>query len=105
MNKYSPLYCISSSSLEYFAKHDVHHSFEQNLGIEPPGSVFQVVEVKTQSSQHLRHCIRISVIQGGIRSSTRSDLIQISISRVMLDDLVDVVFPFRAGTDQRHVSL
>lgn len=87
MNKYSPLYCISSSSLEYFAKHNVHHSFEQNLGIEPPGSVFQVVEVKTQSSQHLRHCIRISVIQGGIRSSTRSDLIQITIARIMLDDL------------------
>ena len=92
MNKYSPLYCISSSSLEYFAKQDVHHSFEQNLGIKP-------VEVKTQSSQHLRHCIRISVIKGGIRSSTRSDLIQISIARIMLDDLVDVVFPFRAGTD------
>ena len=47
MNKYSPLYCISSSSLEYFAKQDVHHSFEQNLCIKPPGSVFQVVEVKT----------------------------------------------------------
>ena len=99
MNKYSPLYCISSSSLEYFAKHNVHHSFEQNLGIEPPGSVLQVVEVKTQSSQHLRHRIRISVIEGGIRSSTRSDLIQISIARIMLDDLVDVVFPFRAWTD------
>ena len=47
MNKYSPLYCISSSSLEYFAKHNVHHSFEQNLGIKPPGSVLQVEEVKT----------------------------------------------------------
>lgn len=46
MNKYPPLYCISSSSLEYFAKHDVRHSFEQNLGIEPPGSVLQVEEVK-----------------------------------------------------------
>ena len=62
MNKYSPLYCISSSSLKYFAKQDVHHSFEQNLGIKPPGSVLQVVEVKTQSSQHLRHRIRISII-------------------------------------------
>ena len=48
--------------LKYFAKHDVHHSFEQNLGIKPPGSVLQVVEVKTQSSQHLWHRIRISVI-------------------------------------------
>ena len=45
--KVSSLRCISSYSLKYFAKHDVHHSFEQNLGIEPPGSVFQVVEVKT----------------------------------------------------------
>lgn len=62
MNKYSPLYCISSSSLEYFAKQDVHHSFEQNLGVEPPGSVLQVEEVKTQSSQHFWHRIRISVI-------------------------------------------
>ena len=62
MNKYSPLYCISSSSLEYFAKQDVHHSFEQNLGVEPPGSVLQVEEVKTQSSQQLRHRIRISII-------------------------------------------
>ena len=86
--------------LKYFAKQDVHHSFEQNLGIKPPGSVFQVVEVKTQSSQHLRHRIRISVIQGGIRSSTWSDLIQISIARIMLDDLIDVVFPFRAWTNQ-----
>ena len=60
--KVSSLRCISSYSLKYFAKQDVHHSFEQNLGIKPPGSVFQVVEVKTQSSQHLRHCIRISVI-------------------------------------------
>ena len=33
--------------LKYFAKQDVHHSFEQNLSIKPPGSVFQVVEVKT----------------------------------------------------------
>lgn len=33
--------------LKYFAKQDVHHSFEQNLGIEPPGSVLQVEEVKT----------------------------------------------------------
>ena len=62
MNKYSPLYCISSYSLKYFAKHDVHHCFEQNLGIKPPGSVLQVEEVKTQSSQHLRHRIRISII-------------------------------------------
>ena len=60
--KVSSLRCISSYSLKYFAKQDVHHSFEQNLSIKPPGSVFQVVEVKTQSSQHLRHCIRISVI-------------------------------------------
>ena len=45
--KVSSLRCISSYSLKYFAKQDVHHSFEQNLGIKPPGSVFQVVEVKT----------------------------------------------------------
>ena len=45
--KVSSLRCISSYSLKYFAKQDVHHSFEQNLSIKPPGSVFQVVEVKT----------------------------------------------------------
>ena len=59
-NRHFPFHSVRC--LKSFAKHDVHHSFEQNLSIKPPGSVFQVVEVKTQSSQHLRHCIRISVI-------------------------------------------
>ena len=44
-NRLFPFHSVQC--LKYFAKQDVHHSFEQNLGIKPPGSVLQVEEVKT----------------------------------------------------------
>lgn len=49
-------------SLEFLSENDIDESFHQNLGIEPPGTVLQIVEIEFQSSQHFLHGVSIAII-------------------------------------------
>ena len=62
-------------SSEFLAEHDVAESLGKNLGIKPPGAMFQVVEVEVESAQHLLHGVSIAIVERGIRGDTRAYLI------------------------------
>ena len=49
-------------ALEFLAKHDVDEGLKQNLDVEPPRAVLQVIQVQLQSAQHLLQRVGIAVV-------------------------------------------
>ena len=66
--------------LELLTESDIAESFQQYLGVKPPRPMLQIVKVEFQTSQHLLHRIRITIIQGGIGSDAWTNLIQELVS-------------------------
>ena len=95
---------VYSASLELLSEHDVAEGLGEDLGIKPPGTVLQIVEVELQSSQHLLHGVGVAVVERGVGGHARSNLVEERIAFVVLHDLVDVELALRAGTDERHVA-
>ena len=93
-----------SFSLELLAEDDRAEGVEQDLEVEPPGAVPQVVEVILQAAQHLFHRVRISVVERCVRGNSGTDLIEVGVTYVVLHDLVDVELAFGSGTDKGHIA-
>ena len=53
---------LSLLSLEYLAENDVDESLYEDLCIEPPRAVLEIVEVEIQSLEHLLHRVGITII-------------------------------------------
>ena len=66
--------------------------------------MLQIVEVELQTTQHLLHRVGVAVVERGVRGHARSNLIEIDVARVVLNDLVDVELAFRSWTDKGHVA-
>lgn len=53
---------LSPLSLEYLAENDVDEGLYEDLCIEPPRAVLEIVEVEIQSLEHLLHRVGITII-------------------------------------------
>ena len=91
--------------LEYLSEHDVDECLDENLGVEPPAAVLEVVEVEFEAAEHLLHGVGVAVVERGIGSHAGTYLVEIDVARVVLDDLVDVELALGARTDEGHVAL
>ena len=53
---------LSPLSLEYLAENDVDEGLYEDLCIEPPRAVLEIVEIEVQSFKHLLHRVGITII-------------------------------------------
>ena len=90
--------------LELFPEDDGAECHKQNLEVKPPSAVSKVVKVILQAAQHLLHCVRVSVVQSRVTRHSRTDLIEIDISGVVLENLVNIEFTLGTGTDKGHIT-
>ena len=65
----------------------------------------EVVEVVLQAAEHLLHGVGVAVVKGGVGGYTGANLIEILISLVVLQNLVNVELALRARTHECHISL
>lgn len=89
---------------EFFPKDNQTERIDQNFEIEPPGTMFQIIQVILHAPQHLFHRIRIPVVKGCIGGHAGPNLIQISKPHIVLKDLIDVKFTFRTRSDECHIA-
>ena len=90
--------------LELFPAYNAEESIGQNLHVEQPGTVLQIVKVEVETTQHFLHRICISIVEGGIGSDTRANLVETLVTGVTLHNLVDEILAFGAGTHKSHVA-
>ena len=66
--------------------------------------MLQIEQVIAQTAEHLLQRIRITVIERGVRGHARTDLVEVTITRITLHDLVDVELSLRTRADKRHIT-
>lgn len=98
-----PCPCLGNGS-ELFSEHYAYESHEENFSVKPPTAVFKVVKVEFEAFEHLFHCIRVSVIESGIRCNARTNLVKVLITRVVLNDLLDIVFALGPRAHKNHIA-
>ena len=95
---------LSFPHLKFLPKRNVQERLHQYLEIEPPRAMLQIEQVIAQTAEHLLQRIRITVIERGVRGHARTDLVEVTITRITLHDLVDVELTLGTGTDKGHVA-
>ena len=66
--------------------------------------MFQIEQVVTQAAEHLIDRVRIPIVERGVRGHARTDLVEVTVTRITLHDLVDVELTLGTGTDKGHVA-
>lgn len=66
--------------------------------------MLQIEEVVAQAAEHLFDGVGIAVVEGGVRSDPRTDLVEVTITGIALHDLVDVELALGTGTDKGHLA-
>lgn len=66
--------------------------------------MLQIVKVELKAAEHLLHGIGVAIVERRIRGYTRTNLIQTAIARIVLHNLVDVVFALWSWSDKGHVT-
>ena len=97
-------YVPNDLRLEDLSKCNIQEGIYQNLYIEPPRTMLQIVEIEFQSAKHFLHRIRIAVIECGIGRYAWTDLIKTTVAGIMFNNLVDVVFTLRPRSNESHVT-
>ena len=95
---------LSFPHLKFLPKRNVQERLHQYLEIEQPRAMFQIEQVVTQAAEHLIDRVRIPIVERGVRGHARTDLVEVTITRITLHDLVDVELAFRTGADKRHIT-
>lgn len=65
--------------------------------------MLQIKKIVAQATEHLLDGVGIAVVEGGVRSDTRADLIEVAITGIALHNLVDVELALGTGTDKGHL--
>ena len=66
--------------------------------------MLQIEEVVAQATEHLLNSVGIAVVEGGVRSDPRTDLVEVAITGIALHDLVDVELALGTWTDKGHLA-
>lgn len=90
--------------LELLPKYNSKERHPKNLEVEAPGTVLQIEEVVAQAAEHLLDGVGIAIVEGGVGSDTRTDLVEVAITGIALHDLVDVELAFGTWTDKGHLA-
>lgn len=95
---------MNDCGLELLSEYDAGECQPQNLDVEPERAVLKIVKVKFESSKHLCHRIRVSVVKCRVACHTRTNLIEIRVARVMFHYLIDEVFALGTRTNECHIA-
>lgn len=90
--------------LELLPKYNSKERHPKNLEVEAPGTVLQIEEVVAQAAVHLLDGIGIAVVEGGVGSDTRTDLVEVAITGIAFHNLVDVELALGTGADKGHLA-
>lgn len=90
--------------LELLPKYNSKERHPKNLEVEAPGTVLQIEEVVAQAAEHLLDGVGIAIVEGGVGSDTRTDLVEVAITGIALHNLVDVELALGTGTDKGHLA-
>lgn len=89
---------------ELLPRYNLKEGHPENLDVKSPGTVLQVEEVVAQATEHLLDGVGIAIVEGGVRSDPRTDLVEVAITGIALHNLVDVELALRTGTDKGHLT-
>ena len=67
--------------------------------------MLQVEKIKVEPAQHLLHGVGVTIVEGGVGCHAWPDLIEIHVARVVLNNLVDVVFALGTRAYKGHIAL
>lgn len=67
--------------------------------------MLQVEKIKVEPTQHLLHGVGVTIVESGVGCYAWPDLIEINVTRVVLNNLVNVVFAFGPRAYEGHVAL
>ena len=84
---------------ELLAGDDLQEGETEHLCVEKKAMVAKVEEVEVEPRQHLVHRVGVPVVEGGVAGNTGTDLVQVPVPRVAVDNLVDVELAFRPLSD------
>lgn len=90
--------------LELLPKYNSKERHPKNLEVEAPGTVLQIEEVVAQAAEHLLDGVGIAIVEGGVGSDTRTDLVEVAITGIALHNLVDVELALGTWTDKGHLA-
>ena len=66
--------------------------------------MLQIKEVVTQTAKHLLDGVGIAVVEGSVGGDTRTDLVEVAITGIALQNLLDVELALGTGTDESHLT-
>lgn len=89
--------------LELLPKYNSKERHPKNLEVEAPGTVLQIEEVVAQAAEHLLDGVGIAIVEGGVGSDTRTDLVEVAITGIALHNLVDVELALGTRADKGHL--
>ena len=65
----------------------------------------QIVEVVLQTLQHFLHRVGIAIVQSCIRSDTRPYLVEVCVTLIVLQNLVNIELSLWTRAHKRHIAL
>ena len=89
---------------ELFSRYNLKERHPENLDVEAPRAVLQIKKVVAQAAEHLLDGVGIAVVEGGVRSDSRTDLVEVAITGIALHNLVDVELALGTWTDKGHLA-
>lgn len=89
--------------LELLPKYNSKERHPKNLEVEAPGTVLQIKKIVAQATEHLLDGVGIAIVEGGVGSDTRTDLVEVAITGIALHNLVDVELALGTRADKGHL--